>query len=63
MDALLGGLSGNPALKPVTLAQLFAQVPAGGNREPTVRQLQSRLGRPRLHTHRRHPHRASIASS
>ncbi len=41
MDALLGGLSGNPALKPVTIAQLFAQVPTGGNREPTVRQLQS----------------------
>ncbi len=41
MDALLGGLSGNPALKAVTIAQLFAQVPAGGNREPTTRQLQS----------------------
>jgi hypothetical protein len=42
MDALLVGLSGdNSALKPVTVAQLFAQVPAGGNHEPTVRQLQS----------------------
>ncbi len=40
MDALLAGLSGNPALSPVTVAQFFAQVPAGGNREPVVRQLQ-----------------------
>jgi Family of unknown function (DUF6049) len=41
MNALLGGLTDNPALKPVTVAQLFAQVPAGGNREPAMRQLQS----------------------
>ncbi len=41
MDALLAGLSDNPALSPVTLAQFFAQVPAGGNREPVVRQLQA----------------------
>jgi len=41
MDALLGGLSGNQILSPVTLGQLFAQVPAGGNREPAVRQLQA----------------------
>jgi hypothetical protein len=41
MDALLGGLSGNQILSPVTLDQLFSQVPAGGNREPAVRQLQS----------------------
>ena len=41
MDALLGGLSGNQILGPVTLGQLFAQVPVGGNREPTERQLQS----------------------
>ena len=41
LDALLGGLSSNPALKAETLGQLFADVPAGGNREPTVRQLQS----------------------
>ena len=41
MDTLLGGLTGNPALKPVTLGTLFTQVPAGGNREPAVRQLQS----------------------
>ena len=41
MDALLGGLSGNPALDAVTVSQLFADVPAGGNHEPTVRQLQA----------------------
>jgi Family of unknown function (DUF6049) len=41
MDTLLGGFAGNGALSPVTLAQLFAQVPAGGNREPATRQLQS----------------------
>ena len=42
MDALLGGLApANTALKAVTLSDLFAQVPAGGNREPAVRQLQS----------------------
>jgi hypothetical protein len=42
MDALLGGLTpANAALKAVTLNDLFAQVPAGGNREPAVRQLQS----------------------
>ena len=40
IDALLGGLSGNQILSPVTLGQLFTQVPAGGNREPAVRQLQ-----------------------
>ena len=41
MDALLDGLSGNEILSPVTLGQLFTQVPAGGNREPAVRQLQT----------------------
>ena len=41
MDALLAGLSGNPALKPETVSQLVADVPAGGNNEPAVRQLQS----------------------
>ncbi len=41
VDALLGGLSNNPALKAETLAQLFTDVPAGGNHEPTVRQLQA----------------------
>ncbi len=41
MDALLEGLSGNQILSPVTLGTLFSQVPAGGNREPAVRQLQA----------------------
>jgi Family of unknown function (DUF6049) len=41
LNALLDGLSGNQILKPVTLNQLLAQVPAGGNREPVVRQLQA----------------------
>jgi hypothetical protein len=41
LDALLGGLApANTALKAVTLSDLFTQVPAGGNREPAVRQLQ-----------------------
>ena len=41
LDALLGGLSGNQVLSAVTLGQYFGQVPTGGNREPTVRHLQS----------------------
>ncbi len=41
LDTLLGGLSGNPALSPVTLDQLLAQVPVGGNGEPKVRHLQA----------------------
>ncbi|HEY6426058.1 MAG TPA: DUF6049 family protein [Acidimicrobiales bacterium] len=41
LETLLSGLSGNPALTPVTLDQYFTQVPAGGNREPAVRHLQS----------------------
>jgi hypothetical protein len=41
MEALLGGLSGNPALRAVTLSELFATVPVGGNHEPDTRQLQS----------------------
>jgi hypothetical protein len=41
LDTLLSGLSGNPALLPVTLSQLFTQVPIGGNHEPTTRRLQS----------------------
>jgi hypothetical protein len=40
LETLLRGLSGNDALKPVTLAQSF-QVPVGGNHEPAVRHLQS----------------------
>jgi hypothetical protein len=39
LKTLLDGLSGNDALKPVTLDQLF-QVPVGGNHEPSVRHLQ-----------------------
>src|SRR6185437_2186432 len=44
LDALLGGLSNNQALSPVTLAKFFQDVPVGGgpnDREPTVRHLQS----------------------
>ena len=41
IETLLAGLTDNSALAPVTLAQYFAQVPAGGNREPAVRHLQS----------------------
>jgi hypothetical protein len=42
MDTLLGGLEpDNPSLSAVTLSQLFDQVPVGGNREPSVRRLQS----------------------
>ena len=40
LDALLAGLASNPGVAPVTLAQFFAQVPAGGHDdEPTVRHL------------------------
>jgi hypothetical protein len=41
LETLLGGFSGNQALTPVTLDQFFAQVPMGGNREPSVRHLQA----------------------
>jgi hypothetical protein len=41
LETLLAGLDGNPALAPVTLTQLMAQVPVGGNQEPAVRHLQS----------------------
>ena len=41
MNALLGGLQNSPSLQAVTLSQLFEQVPAGGNGEPSVRRLQS----------------------
>ncbi len=41
MRTVLGGLQNNPSLQAVTLSQLFTQVPAGGNREPSVRRLQS----------------------
>jgi hypothetical protein len=38
-EVLLQGLSGNPALSPVTVSQLFSQVPIGGNSEPSSRHL------------------------
>jgi Family of unknown function (DUF6049) len=41
METLLAGLSDNPALKAVTLSQLFSTVPVGGNHEPDSRTLQS----------------------
>jgi hypothetical protein len=41
LDTLLNGLSDNAALMPVTLSQLFTQVPIGGNHEPTTRRLQA----------------------
>lgn len=40
VNTLLTGLTDNPALSAVTLDQFFAQVPVGGNGEPTVRHLQ-----------------------
>jgi hypothetical protein len=40
VETLLAGLTGNPALEPVTVQQLFAQVPVGGNNEPSTRRLQ-----------------------
>jgi hypothetical protein len=41
LGTLLNGLDANPALAPVTVTQLMAQVPAGGNQEPSVRHMQS----------------------
>ncbi len=41
VNTLLEGLTGNPALDPVTVQQLFAQVPVAGNGEPSTRRLQS----------------------
>ena len=41
VGALLGGLTNNPALDPVTVEQLFEQIPVGGNDEPSTRRLQS----------------------
>ena len=41
VGALLGGLTNNPALDPVTVEQLFDQIPVGGNDEPSTRRLQS----------------------
>jgi hypothetical protein len=44
VNALLAGLSANPALTPVTLNQLMTQVPVGGNDEPSTRRLQAGPG-------------------
>ncbi len=41
LAALLGGMSGNPALQSVTLNQFFSQVPKGGNDETSSRRLQA----------------------
>jgi Family of unknown function (DUF6049) len=41
LDTLLGEMSGNPVLEPVTLNQFFNEVPKGGNQEPATRHLQS----------------------
>ena len=58
------GSRGNPALKPVTLSQLFA---AGARRAATTSRPCASCSRgsatPRHHTHRRRPHRDSTASS
>jgi len=37
VSSLLTGLQGNPVLMPVTLDQLFEQVPVGADRQPTTR--------------------------
>ncbi len=37
VSALLGGLQGNPVIQPVTVDQLFAQVPVGADRQPVTR--------------------------
>ncbi len=41
LATLLEGMSGNPALQPVTLSQFFSEVHKGGNNEPASRHLQS----------------------
>jgi len=41
LSTLLTELAGNPVLSPVTLDQFFAQVPKGGNEEPSSRHLQA----------------------
>ena len=62
MDALLDGLTGNQILSPVTLGQLFTQVPAGGNREPAVRQLQAGAADHGITRSRGRPHRPRPAA-
>jgi hypothetical protein len=44
VTTLLSGLANTQIVSPVTLSQLFAQVPVGGNQEPTERHLQSGPG-------------------
>ncbi len=41
LNSLLGEMSANPVLEPVTLNQFFDQVHTGGNQEPATRHLQS----------------------
>jgi hypothetical protein len=41
LNTLLGEMSGNPVLQPVTLNQFFNEVHKGGNGEPATRHLQS----------------------
>ncbi len=41
VSTLLTGLTNTQVLSPVTLNQFFAQVPIGGNQEPSTRRLQS----------------------
>jgi len=44
VSTFLAGLTNSQIVSPVTLDQLFAQVPVGGNRAPTSRHLQSGPG-------------------
>jgi hypothetical protein len=44
VSTLLSGLANSQIVSPVTLDQLFSQVPQGGNDEPTVRHLQAGPG-------------------
>jgi hypothetical protein len=44
VSTFLAGLTNSQIVSPVTLDQLFAQVPAGGNRAPASRRLQSGPG-------------------
>ena len=44
VSTLLAGLTNSQIVSPVTLDQLFAQVPVGGNRAPTSRHLQAGPG-------------------
>lgn len=48
MSTLLNGLENNPIIAPTTLSQLVAQVPIGGNYEPSYRHLSTLGPGPRL---------------